>query len=451
MKENWFNFENEIPLYALNEAYFGETPGIKKAQEALDKLRDKYASTTYRYKPEAIQSKEHQAFNKAIEDCFGFDIFDLTICQTGMRFGACTMPIGTEWDCVNVKDNIIITSDGYAYKKSAKFCAWVAIDAGMLFNKEKYTNREIMAVILHEIGHNFSDKNGLINRLRILGSVTTLISGIILTFVNPVIGLTLLAFSSSTFHKNLILLEQYMNKKYPTFMRYKYTLDNLIGKGLSLLEEIKFIANLTNMINIPGKVLGYFIGRSMRIGKMLMANPGRLVSLFSAYPDEQFADNFASLYGYGADLNSSLEKIYEGSGSPRVTENWLAHNAPFILNAYDLMTLPISVVCAPLDEHPMIFERCQNTLRNLKYQAEETKNPKLKARINADIAKCEKQMKDYYDAGNAAQDKSTTAFFNRAYGAFCLGFFGGDFRHHIADAIFNVKGSFSEKADKNKK
>lgn len=451
MKENWIEWDPGPWMQVINEAYFGETPGIQRIQRAMTAFRQKWSAKQYQYKPEAIQSKELKDLCKAFEDEFGFETFALNINQE-VGFGCGTFPVGMRWDEVNAKKNIIISKDGYRYRKESGYICWIVISGGLLYNTTKFTDREVLAVILHEIGHNFSCKNGMINTFKNISSVVTIAGAVMTAMVNPALGAGWLITSSSHFFKFLNAVNQYCYRNFPEVMLVFDYLSYGFNIVKDIIGEFTFLSSLATMFEVPSKIIGYLLG--LFYGKMrnvMALGPGYAIHLIAGYPDEQFADSFPALYGYGPDVNSALDKISSYGNSGYASQDCIARNAPIFLAAYDLCFLPIVIAITPLDEHPAIFERLMNTIRVLETEAEHSHNPKLKKRLKSDIARLNKQVEEYYTKRELTKktiaDPDRTNWFSRYYWAAMINMFGGDIRHHIADALFDVKGSVSTKGD----
>lgn len=449
MKENWIEWDNGPWLQAINEAYFGETPGIQRILRTLSAFRQKWSAKQYQYKPEALQSKELAALAKAFEDEFGFGSCAIVINNTVM-VNAATIPVGMRWDEINTKKNIEVTSTGYRYKKSADYIFWLMIWGGLIYNVERYTDREVLAVLLHEVGHNFSSKNGLINNFKNIGSVLTIAGAVMAAMINPALGAGWLITSSSLFWKSINAIQQYCYRNYPQAMLVVDYIDYGFKIMGDILSEVNFLSRLSTMFLLPTHVLGYVLGSlKHKLAGFTAMGPGYLAFLLAGYPDEQFADSFPTMYGYGPDLHSAMDKLQANRGL--VTQDILAKNVPLLMAAYDLCLLPVIIAITPLDEHPAIFERLMNSIRVLENEAEQTHNPRLKKRIKSDIARLNKQVEEYYTKRELTKktmaDPDRSNWFSRYYWAAMINIFGGDLRHHIADAIFDVKNSVTTKSD----
>ena len=152
-------------LISINEVYFGKTPEIMAIENQLDKFRrnymGKYLIMGVNNDPDLIR------LNRMFENQFGFGCFSLNI-VTQMIENAFTMPIDMRYDVFNTNKNLIANKNTFKFNKDADYTCIVCIFSGLIFNPA-YTTEEIMACILHEIGHNFyaalDKKHGVLAKL----------------------------------------------------------------------------------------------------------------------------------------------------------------------------------------------------------------------------------------------------------------------------------------------
>ena len=449
LNEKWFDLDSSPMIQAINEAYFGETPEIQKCQKLLSKFRDKFAGPKYTYKTEDIVSKELRDFENAMANTFGFEVFSLSINHTQM-VNACTMPVGMCYDEMNTKDNIVITKSGYKFKSSARYCCWVSVYGGLIFDRETFSDREVMALLLHEIGHNFSAKNGTINVFKNISNAITIVGCIIATMFSPILGASLFLLYSSAAKNYYVKISNDMVKNYPNLSKAVNAMEIIFKAVVNLIGEADFVASL---IAIPTHYIGYILGRARQIAMTTMTNPTYPIRLLlTGYPDEQFADGFPTLYGYGPDLNTCLAKLENVANHGYATSKWLEKHAPILLAIYDLASLPLLVLIKASDEHPVTVERIKNNTRILQEEAKKTHNPKLIKRINEDIKRMESDMNEYYDpkkiSSKMEKHSVLSNIFTRVYYGIVLNLFKGDFKHHIYGAIFNVNKSLTTEGDK---
>lgn len=453
MSEHWFEFNPR--LWPINEGYFGETEGIRKILDQLGKLRDKYASKPYAYDLRIEKDPGMDKLCKLFCEEFGFYDFVLTI-EKSIQYNAFTFPIGSSWDQVNTRKDIEITPTGYRYKKGNKYLCWIVISGGFFYNTRQFTHREILGIILHEVGHNFSPKVPAINIGRTLGSAFAVMTAVTIGMMNAPAGIVMLLTSSSHFYKFGIFVERYIKKNHPDFADALGLISYYINMYKDVVGEIKFIQSLGSMFTIPLNTIDILLGKIWSYISMLIRSPGNICFIVTGYSDEQFADSFPAMYGLGPDMGSALDKL-SGMKHGLVSQEGIADECPIIAALYDLCTLPIYIVLAPLDMHPAIFERIKNVQRVLEEEATNTGNPRLKKRIAEDNKKLTKYLNEYYNVNHNYLEEMNKRkgdrlarddYFSRNYYALILHVLGGDLRHHIADKLFDARGAISSKRDR---
>lgn len=154
----------------LNEMYFGKTQNLLSLEDLIGKYRKKYD----KYKPmsnmsdyrEMIKDPILNKIAKLIADSFGFCEAVITIARdNSVNAYTLTFPVtdkgslgnnGVRINESNRKGVIIINNDGFFFdKKKFPTNILVCINIGLIFARQ-FSEAEIVAVLLHEIGHSFS-------------------------------------------------------------------------------------------------------------------------------------------------------------------------------------------------------------------------------------------------------------------------------------------------------
>ena len=192
------------------------------------------------------------------------------------------------------------------------------------------TAQELMATILHEIGHNFY-MCPILFGTEVFRMIITLPTGIISTL------LAKLSLKIKWFADDVL-------KKYaPMLYNIKQGVQDI------LFQVYQFIAPLNIGTNILNSLLAE--PNLMRLPK---------------YGDESGADSFAAKYGYGPELSSALQKfqdpkntLYGKLESDDTIGIWGA--------LHDLSRLSLELVaCLTLDPHPNDSQRAANIIKKLK-------------------------------------------------------------------------------------
>lgn len=158
-------------MQVLNEMYFGKQPGLIKIEEFIDRLKKQYrgenllgSSQSYR---DLIKDPLLKKISDEISDMFGFKEVAVTISKR-TNFNAYTIPFvvdddGNSYDLDDRKishkkltGSVVINSNGFKFdKKKFPTNLLICMNLGCLF-KTPITTQELVAILLHEIGHNFS-------------------------------------------------------------------------------------------------------------------------------------------------------------------------------------------------------------------------------------------------------------------------------------------------------
>lgn len=396
----------------LQELYIGKTPELLEIESLIHKIRSDNTEATFLTDP--TYSKDMKRINRIFEDLFGFELFSITIIRSSST-NAFTMPISSALDIMpqyRVKENLLVSnSKGFKYKKEAGYCCLVFMYNSLLFNKE-FSDAEILAIILHEIGHNFQS---VINDtlyytsdiVRILNIIAVFIEamsrvedlpGIISTIVGTGLGM---AISTNKF-----------KKAYTNFMNEIMENDNLqIIVSISdiinrSVEEVKMnIRYLSNLVlrygNIPG------ILKSCILSKV--SNP-------FGKTGEEVADSFATIYGYGPEISSAMLKFETIISGPYAKQ--LLWSCPLIGQLLAIYDLPLHILLTAFDEHPSGIQRAQLAKSNLERELKQSyMDPAMKAKLKKDISDIDDAISEYKKACRNIKNPNAihTAWYNVMY------------------------------------
>lgn len=157
--------------FPLNEIFFGKQPGLLMVEELFDKFKIQYkkanpmgSSRDYR---EMIKDPILKKIGEKLASVFGFKDVVITLVREN-TVNAYTISFfsdyrGYSYDMNNKKftndelrNAVIVTNDGFRFNnRKFKTGLLVCLNLGILF-KTKLSTPELVAVLLHEIGHNFS-------------------------------------------------------------------------------------------------------------------------------------------------------------------------------------------------------------------------------------------------------------------------------------------------------
>lgn len=384
-----FNVNSSSNLRPVNEVYFGKTKDIQKIENALDHFRNKYMGQYFVVK--VNQDPELLAINRMFEKYFGFGCFSLTI-NNQVAVNAYTIPIDARIDVnsLNATKTVIADKDGFKFDPKMDYCCMVYMYSGFIFN-EAYTTEEIMACILHEIGHNFyaslNTNHGIMASIFKVFVFLAIIQG----------NIQLLFNGTNTISSAVKKLEQKLTEEKSLLIDIR---DN-VRHVINIFKTINSIpVAVLNVLTFNGlTALGYALDFISKV-----RNPLNLIFLPKKISDEKTADNFANMYGYGPALSSAFIKMDSSKTHPSKIMRAVG-SIPFISALYNLVPLPTQILATAFDEHPEGIYRAKDQLRMLQREAnKEDLDPKMKKVILADIQAINKQIDMFMDNSQGLKD-----------------------------------------------
>lgn len=339
--------------------------------------------------------------------------------------------------------DIIEDTNGYRFKTKDKKIFLIGIGIGLF--REGLTVDEVTGIILHEFGHSFqhllvqaqtnvvcSIKRNLLNMMNVcldplnvvLKSVSKLLkfkpdSNIIASYGILWFFSIYYFFQLNSLEKEIIrsgepetgkkLLLNLIKNNHTEFDR-KHMVDEVKTETDRLLDAI--LNNLALMMNRPiwCKILTFIYKtyvNFINLNFLLITPIFKIISarniVFYAYNDfyqrekryEQFADTFATYYGYGAEISSGLGKISK-TGIDLGALN-LVHLVPG-LNVYIAFSTYLSMneACI-MNGYPLTKNRMANNYKVLQFELNNNKSltPAQKASIQKEMEEIKKVWEKY--------------------------------------------------------
>ena len=378
----------------LNEVYIGKTPELMAIERELDKFRNKYMSNPSIIgnikKANANQDPDLLKINRMFEDYFGFGCLSITIWHS-LEPNAFTLSISNRLDVAYSAKYFFSTKEGYKFNKDADYAAVIVVYDSIMFNHD-FTTAEVMAIIMHEIGHNFnlvmSNAQGIYNRL-----YATLVFALNISSFN-IKGLILTNNTYVSIGNKLEQEIQANNKLTASVLNYS-------------IYAIQFIKSLKN---IPFKILNVLtLGLFNAIIDVLyiifniVHNPVNTIIDLTlqpfSYANEKEADNFATMYGYGPETVSVEAKL----GESKFDRDF--KNMPLFGHIYATNLFITDLLVDPLNTHPKNGDRMRDQLELLKHEVKkEDLDPKMKKVLTEDIKLCEKELDKLSDISKGIKD-----------------------------------------------
>ena len=381
----------------IKEAYFGKTPGILALEKQLDIFRQKHMG---HYMIPCNSDPELLKFNRMMEKQFGFGCFSLQVVNQPVM-NAYTMPIDYRFNIrtvANSKPVIYDHKEGYKFNPALEYACIECIYSGVIFNPH-FTTPEVMAILLHETGHNFYSRMRSGN-------------GILSAVYKPLY--LYMAIMNTIIHLNPMEIAQFSN----TVLWFDRKIDQIlrnndIGKIIyfCLFDLPTWVRDvIVTGIGVIFKIANYLSFNTLTLMSGLissyrkLSNPFTYILLPRQLTDEKSADNFAALYGYGPELASGLDKLGNKKNEPSEIDNAL-NQIPVIAPLYHLVAFPAEFLLTSVDEHSAVITRAQDQLDMLKREANKSDiDPKMRKVILADCAAIEKEIDQITKVSNDMDD-----------------------------------------------
>lgn len=351
----------------LTEAYFGKSEKLLEIEKQIGVLRQQYSLYN-----ESVYFDTLQKINRLFEDQFGMEVFSLHIIPSKIK-NAYTIPIATRFDVAIgnklpklVEGNL---KNGYKFKPKNNLCIVCTIYAGLLLDNT-ITDEEILAVILHEIGHNFADALDndicIANKQTLITRVIVMILSILLTT-----GMTLPVFALDT---------------YTSLNKTKVKTEKNAKPSNKISSTIKgFGGHLSDFFLDVNEFISRFTFGSLNWLVKLIAFPDKLFKVHKDTPgkkNEVLSDKFATIYGYGPALASVLNKMTNNPSPAELQIEKIPYIGSMMNNSY-YNSIKNSF---EYDEHPQLIQRINSQIDALKFELKKDNlDPKLRKIIQKEL------------------------------------------------------------------
>lgn len=392
------------PDNIINEAYIGKTETLLKIEKKLHEIRKGInilnASST---------TKEVLELNRLFEKQFGMDIFALKILKTNEE-DAYTLSIGRNFDMVGKDMRSYVsgnTVSGYRFTKGNGLCIVVNISVGFLANP-KYTDEDIMYIILHEVGHNFADclygelelynktlmkqyKDYIIGKALFKAVISIALSLYTLNPVPAVIGLTQTTIKASkqlndTTAKNTYNKEK-KNQKKPRSNRVKNFLKGITG-------NIKDTGS--TILSVIDRYFGITSSHANQYKAIYTDEDKNEIKNSIDRRSEVIADKFPVIYGYsvaGSYTNIKMVSIVDKRDYKATRK--LGKYAQKMNDIYEESIFDLN----DFDSHPNALQRMNVELNTLKNEFnKEDIDPRVKEELKYQIEEIQKNIDDLADS-----------------------------------------------------
>ena len=344
----------------FNEVYVGQKPEIQKMCDIMSESRSLYMK-----KKVTASRKKLIELESLIEDFFGFGTFCIDL-MNDPEINACTYPVGVSLDVDPTEALYTTSANGYRFKKEAKLAAISRITTG-LFGNPNFTDEEVFAIFLHEVGHSFTFRSPLVeaqfetNKMSI---ISTIIIEAILSIItlNPVglINSGQAALFSTNFYKAFSAKLDKLSKKIPILRSIDFQVNkfaNFVARGvMDMMDAILTVTGINYLVNKLNN----------------MTNSVAVTAYKNAHPNaynrsqERLSDDFVTTYGYGEQLATALIKL-DNRAYVNSTYRKFQDNFPIINKIYKAQRELVYEYVWVVGAHPSSSDRILSIIENMEH------------------------------------------------------------------------------------
>ena len=339
----------------IKESYYGKSKEFIKIEEELKKIIDIVRKEEDKSIFIARTDLDNSEPNQKIQEIFTkyFKIKSIKIHWSDNRPNAYTR-------IVSIPTMYLINAD--KLKQNNRFIndelkIYIFLSTSLVSTCD-LNESELLSIILHEIGHNFT--------------ITPFyfISNIPLLLIQP-FSFFLLPLIQTAVSELTIGVSNFFKKYIPFIYNFKSIIDN-------------FLSSISGSLMVSPIHL-------FRIVQML---PAYIFQMIPGYYEEKFSDTFAASYGYGKDLSSVLYKL---SNQKKSLYNKIIVETPIINVVADFYKIMIDCVISFIDPHPQVQTRIVVMIDKLKRDLDDPNLPKdLKIELQNNIKLIENYYKEFY-------------------------------------------------------
>lgn len=373
-------------MYLINEAYIGKDKIFLEMERCIHKVRNSGYSSAFD-SADVESDANWIRLKELLEEKFGFYSVNLIVEPLNVP-QAMTIPVSCSLDAIPfLYTRLSANKKDIKYDKSFRFCTVILITTELLFDKN-YTDGEILAILLHEVGHNFNEAVlPLQTPLCLFSSLSSLMK--------------VLKGEQSI---SQLLLELFALCSPGRIIHSKF--NNFLAKHNSLANIILFFKCI---INIPTLALNFCYSLLMPVA--MATTPMFMIPIFEnlsnvlvanifVYKGEIFSDSFAALCGYGPELSSGITKLQTVNVQNKDLRKMMSE-VPIFGHIMGLNEFLIDHLMSILDGHPDINARIKTTINML---SKDLNDPRIDRKTKEQIKKDIDNIKKIYTAVNSSSN-----------------------------------------------
>lgn len=372
MDENWQN-------YLIQEAYYGKLPEFEMIEELLTSIIEKVKKDPKKCNPNKYP--EMKKIQKLFTKIFGFKK-SIIYWEPYNYEDAYTYSLNTFIILANKGKDYIKKGDRGFYDTSHTSVLTVYLSVGLILTANLSAS-QLLACILHEIGHNF-DYSGYHLIGYYMQNILTL-------------GQSYIEYSRYTNNDWINDQKDKLNKKIQKKGDKYY---NKPKKREKMNDNTRKMIEKSQKINTVTSVLSLLINIVSAPLFLIFSPVTQLVSL-GGKKGELFADSFATAYGYGTDLITALNILSD----PKKYYNPKSKAMNFL---QDLGVFQTEVYIAFNDVHGSNQERCMECKKKLQQDLRKNDfSPELKEELQKEIDRIDQTYNELKNFSTDEKSKVT--------------------------------------------
>ena len=423
-------------LFTLKEAFVGKTHELLLAEQYIAQLREKYMvkDNGYYELAKSFGNINMDPLLRKIEEClekeFGFTNVYIMVSLTVDEAQCITFPV--HYNVAKYKEiseAFKNKNTGIKFDPKDDLAVIVCITSSMLFFPA-FSHAEVLAVLLHEIGHNFEapllDNTFIPSCFKVYGDVFIRYIVVSKNMVDTITGLAVTMLFGLCSNTIAEASKKNTNKGIHYVIDGIFLAKDLIFNVLGKLSTgvVDFIWRDIIGLN-PVFLKSWSLTRAInltiqRLCKLFKKEPLKLTYILSDKISEKTADRFAAYYGYGTELSTALMKLTDTNGSKYskymggIDLQSAAREIPILGHYIGFCNfLTTEVFGIMTDPHPTSMERGKDMLMTLKKDLKRSDiSPKMRKQLSAEVAKMEATYLLYRDVSIEATRKTSPAGYN---------------------------------------
>lgn len=280
-----------------------------------------------------------------------------------------------------------------------------------LFTIADMSAKEVLSLLLHEIGHNFQHRSANASSLYYMQAInffTIALMNLMSLNIGPLIQYIMFGTEQGRNHYGKMSSTQraFISSKMDAFFNSIFMTLRSLTRFIPFLDIIRAIT----LLPIVGIIT---------LTKSLAAKFSEIADL--GYFGEKYSDNFVTSHGYAPEFISAMKK-FELSAADPVTK--FAKKSTFLQGYLDFMSLPLRFLNLIFDPHPATIFRVKDQIKMLESEFNKSDLSKeAKKALTEDLSRAKKEIEVFEDKA-----KSTKEFgkISTVFNAFLIKSYGGD-------------------------